>query len=73
MVIMLYRLIALQDHKRAYDNDKDLIQGMGAYCPHISEEVLSQTNKDIATYSQSNETGRLSLLWFTLYWCNTNF
>ena len=40
-----------QDHKRAFDNDEGPnTGGMGAYCPvpHISEDVLKRTNKEIA-------------------------
>ncbi|MCI2773363.1 phosphoribosylamine--glycine ligase [Staphylococcus petrasii] len=40
-----------QDHKRAYDNDEGPnTGGMGAYCPvpHISEDVLKRTDKEIA-------------------------
>ncbi|MCJ1662396.1 phosphoribosylamine--glycine ligase [Staphylococcus sp. NRL 18/288] len=41
----------VQDHKRAYDNDEGPnTGGMGAYCPvpHISEDVLKRTDKEIA-------------------------
>ncbi|MGW9856477.1 phosphoribosylamine---glycine ligase [Staphylococcus hominis] len=40
-----------QDHKRAYDNDEGPnTGGMGAYCPvpHISNDILDRTNKEIA-------------------------
>ncbi|BGE82750.1 phosphoribosylamine--glycine ligase [Staphylococcus petrasii] len=40
-----------QDHKRAFDNDEGPnTGGMGAYCPvpHISEDVLKRTDKEIA-------------------------
>ncbi|MGO1988321.1 phosphoribosylamine--glycine ligase [Mammaliicoccus vitulinus] len=40
-----------QDHKRAFDGDQGPnTGGMGAYCPvpHISEEVLQETNQKIA-------------------------
>lgn len=40
-----------QDHKRAYDNDEGPnTGGMGAYCPvpHISEDILKRTDKEIA-------------------------
>ncbi|WP_436853567.1 phosphoribosylamine--glycine ligase [Staphylococcus caeli] len=40
-----------QDHKRAFDNDKGPnTGGMGAYCPvpHIKDEILERTNKEIA-------------------------